>query len=155
MKFSTREDIAAPIAEVFEALTDFETYERAALRRGVDVIRVDDLPSNGVGQSWQAEFRFRGRTRKLRATVTDFVAPQIAVIESRSDGLHGAVTIELVALSASDTRLFLQFEMRPKTFTARVFLQSLRLSKAALTRRFKNSVTNYARGLEHRLRVHS
>lgn len=154
MKFSTREDIAAPIADVFEALMDFETYERAALRRGVDVMRVDDIPGKGVGQTWQADFKFRGRRRKLTAKITDYEAPQIAVVESQSDGLQGTVTIELVALSANDTRLFLQFEMRPKSFTARVFIQSLRLSKAALSRRFKNSVTNYARGLEHQLQNH-
>lgn len=153
MKFSTREDISAPISDVFEALTDFETFERAALRRGVEVMRVDDLTENGVGQTWHAEFRFRGRQRTLTATVSEFRPPQLAVVKSQSGGLLAEVTIELVALSAKDTRIFLQFDMRPNTFTARVFIQSLRLSKAALNRRFKNSVANYVRGLEHQLQT--
>ena len=34
MKLSTREDIAASIDAVFAELTDFDGFERAALRRG-------------------------------------------------------------------------------------------------------------------------
>ena len=151
MKFSTREDIAAPIDQVFEALTDFEIYERAVLKRGAEVTRVDDLRDKSVGMQWQAQFQFRGRTRIIHAEITELRRPQLFIVESRSAGLQGHMSMELIALSPRETRLFLQFDMRPKSFSARVFIQSLRLSKASLNRRFKNGVTNYARGLEHRL----
>ena len=41
MKLSTREDIEAPIGTVFDAVTDFDGFERQLLRRGVDVTRDD------------------------------------------------------------------------------------------------------------------
>ena len=34
MNLTTREDIDAPIAKVYEAVTDFERFERRLMRRG-------------------------------------------------------------------------------------------------------------------------
>ena len=43
MKFSAREDIDGAIEDVFRFLTDFEAFERQAIRRNVDVQRTDSL----------------------------------------------------------------------------------------------------------------
>ena len=43
MKLASKKDVEAPIAQVWAALTDFETWERAAMRRGVEVARTDSL----------------------------------------------------------------------------------------------------------------
>ena len=61
MKFSAREDIAAPIEQVFASLCDFEGFERQAMRRGAEVQRVDPLTQPGVGMKWQVSFNMRGR----------------------------------------------------------------------------------------------
>ncbi|EKD59823.1 MAG: hypothetical protein ACD_54C01115G0002, partial [uncultured bacterium] len=43
MRFATKQDIEAPIADVFRLLSDFESWERAAMRRGAEVARTDKL----------------------------------------------------------------------------------------------------------------
>ena len=43
-----------------------------------------------------------------------------------------------------------EIEMRPKTLAARVVIQSLRLAKASLSRKFKKRVAEFAAELERR-----
>mgnify|MGYP006164413985 CR=1 FL=1 len=65
MKLASKKDVEAPIATVWAALVDFETWERAAMRRGVEVARTDQLRAPGVGMSWHARFSYRGKQRKV------------------------------------------------------------------------------------------
>lgn len=148
MKFSTREDIALPIDEVFGILSDFELMERAALRRGAQVTRLDTLAAPGVGMAWMAEFTFRGKRRALRSELTGFLPPENIVLQSTIGGLTGISTIDLVALSPRQTRMAVAIELRPQTISGRVFLQTLRLAKTRMSQRFKSGVTRFARELE-------
>ena len=147
MKLSTREDIEAPVAFVYERVSDFAMFERRALRQGIDVSRRAD--SNGsIGTMWDIAFEFRGRSRKVQAELTNLVPEQLLEVESQSDGLTAITHVELVALSPTRTRVLVSFDMRAKTLTARVLLQSLKLAKATMTKRFKARVCDYARTVE-------
>ena len=66
MKFSTKEDIEAPIEDAFALFVDFDQFERSALRRGGQVRRTDSLKSKGVGMSWDAVSSFVARREKCR-----------------------------------------------------------------------------------------
>jgi len=63
MKFSTKEDIEAPIDVVFEMLCDFEMFERGAMRRSAEVQWTDIKTVRGVGMTWSAMFNLRGKRR--------------------------------------------------------------------------------------------
>ena len=65
MKLSTRQDIEAPLADVYAAFADVEGWERAALRRGAEVTRRDNLRGLAVGMGWLAAFIYRGKARKI------------------------------------------------------------------------------------------
>ncbi|WP_299147031.1 SRPBCC family protein [uncultured Tateyamaria sp.] len=151
MKFSTREDIAAPIDQVFDALCDFEGFERQAMRRGADVQRIDPLTQPGVGMKWKTAFDMRGRRRDVDIEMARFDAPNEMVFDAKSSGMEGRFDIELLALSRSRTRMNIALEVTPLNLSARLLVQSLKLAKTNLTKRFKLRVADYTKGLEDRL----
>ena len=150
MKFSSKEDIEAPIDAVFEMVSDFEKFERGARKRGLKVRRTDGMESVATGMTWNAVFDFRGRNREIDLTLSRLDPPTHLSVAGRSQGVTSVFDLELLALSRQRTRLAVELEMKPQTIAARVLIQSLRLAKARLTKRFKLRVAEYARHLEER-----
>lgn len=147
MKFSTREDIEAPIGYVYGRVSDFAGFERRALRQGAQVNR-RDAGEVKLGAIWDIAFAFRGRERKVQAELTRLDLEQAIEVESQSDGLFAVTQVDLVPLSATRTRVLVAFDMRAKTLTARLLLQSLKLAKTKMTKRFKARVLDYAENVE-------
>ena len=147
MKFSTREDIEAPITHVFARVTDFSNFERRALRAGAHISRSDEGPV-GIGTSWTVLFTFRGRERSVASTLTELTEPTDLKVESVSDGMTVETNVALVALSPGRTRLMVGMELRARTLTARLLLQSMKLAKGKLQKRFKARVLNFAEEIE-------
>lgn len=150
MKFSTREDIEAPIETVFDMLCDFEGFERSAMRRGAEVQRVDSLSQPGVGMTWAAAFDLRGKRREIELEMVTFERPTEIVLESTSPGLIGQISFELMSLSRSSTRILVEFEVKPLNLSARLLVQSMKLAKASLTKKYKQRISEYAKGMEER-----
>lgn len=150
MKFSTREDIEAPIDAVFNMLCDFESFERAAMRRGADVQRLDNREEPGVGAMWEASFTMRGKRREIELELVEFDRPNDMAFESKSPGVLGRTGFELIALSRGRTRVMVSLELKPLNLSARLLVQSLKLAKGKLSQRFSARVAEYARGMEER-----
>ncbi|SEM74858.1 Polyketide cyclase / dehydrase and lipid transport [Loktanella fryxellensis] len=148
MKFSAREDIEAPIQQVYARVTDFAGYERQMLRRGADVKRLDTGQPVVVGSAWDATFTYRGRERRVQARIARLDAPTDLVVSIVANGLDGATTVELVALSPKRTRLSVTIELSARSIPARLLLQSLKLAKSNLTARFKKRVSEFAKSVE-------
>ena len=149
MKFSTREDVAAPIDVVFAEMSDFAHFERQALRRGAQVRRLDSGPYQ-VGTNWDVRFKFRGKERHLIARLERFEQPQVIQVDSKAAGIEGVTLIELVPLSPARTRIAASIDLRARTLTARLVLQSMKLAKANLTNRFKKRIGEYAEMIEEK-----
>ena len=150
MKFSTKEDIEAPIDQVFGLVSDFEALERAALRRGAEVQRTDNLRKPGVGMSWTASFVARGRQRQLNIQTTEYEPPHGMRFHSVAQGLETDMKVEFVALSRGRTRLSIDLELKPKSISARLMVQSLKLARTNLNKKFHLRMADYARDLEDR-----
>ncbi|MDJ0826480.1 MAG: SRPBCC family protein [Rhodobacter sp.] len=148
MRFSTREDIEAPIEAVFGAVTDFDGFERQALRRGAEVTRQDTTGKTGVGSEWQVKFAFRGKQRELDARITEFDAPNGYRIDSRTGGLEGVISVDLLQLAPQRTRMQLAVDLNPRTLSARLLVQSLKFAKGTLNKRFSTRVWRFAQGIE-------
>lgn len=140
MKFSTRKDIEAPADYVFERISDFDALERQAMRRGIEVARKDQDAIRGNGAAWTMKIPFRGKQRELDATVTEFDAPNAVRVSAVSGGLDMELENELVALNPNRTRLVMKLDVRPKTLSARILVQSVKFAKSTLDRRFDRRV---------------
>ena len=150
MQFSAKEDIDAPADRVFAMLGDFEMFERSAMRRGIDVRHAGDVTAAGVGREWTVGFQVRGKPRQMHLVLTEFEAPERMVYHASSEGLEGEMTIDLVALSPRRTRIAVAVELRPKTLSARVMVQSMKLAKSSMSKRFRLKVAEFAKSLEER-----
>jgi carbon monoxide dehydrogenase subunit G len=152
MKLTSRQDIEAPLAFVFDALKDFEAWERAALRRGAEVARTDVLQSKVPGLSWMIKFVYRGRQRRLALRLTDLERPTMMAFSGVGTSLDGVAGIDLIELAARRTRLSVTLDVRPRTIGARLLLQSMRLANTRLNRRFADRVGQICLEIESRYR---
>ncbi|MGJ8545878.1 MAG: SRPBCC family protein [Sulfitobacter sp.] len=150
MKFSTKEDVEAPIDSVFDMLCDFESFERSAMRRGAEVQRADAMTAPGVGMAWDVAFDMRGKRREMRLEMVTFDAPNEMELEAVSTGIISHMSFELVALSRSRTRVLTVLDLKPQNLSARLLVQSLKLAKSSLTKKYKLRVAEYAKTMEER-----
>lgn len=150
MQFTSKENIEVPIEQVFEMLTDFERHVRSAMRRGAEVTRTDKLSAPGVGVGWDLAFEFRGKQREMHLKVTEFDRPYEMTLEATLQGIDSTINLQLVALSKTLTRFNVTTNIRPKTLSARLLVQSLKLAKSNITKRFDGRMASTARDMEDR-----
>lgn len=150
MKFSTKEDVEAPAELIFAAMSDFAAFERSAMRRGAEVARVDPAGEVGVGMTWSLRFPVRGKMRRVVCELEEYDPPLRIRCRMEGSGFDGVLTLDLVALSRSRTRLAVQIEVKPRTLTARLLIQSVRLNRASHSRKFEGRVQKFAADVELR-----
>jgi hypothetical protein len=146
MKFSTRQDIEAPADYVFARITDFDSLERQGMRRGVTVSR-KVTAAGAPGPAWELKVPFRGKMRDLDARITQCDAPNLLSAFAQSGGLTMEIVVELVPLSKTRTRLTLGHDVRPKTLSARILVQSVKFAKNSLQKRFEGRVSRFCEDL--------
>jgi hypothetical protein len=149
MKFSSKEDLDAPIEAVFQILNDFETIERGSIRRGIDVRRIPPAHESPEGTIWNITYDFRGKSREGKLTLIEHTPPTLMRFSAESDGLSVSAEVELVALSKTTTRMMFEANLKPQSLPARLLIQSLRLAKSSLDRKFDSRFANFAARVEH------
>ncbi|WP_146586925.1 SRPBCC family protein [Puniceibacterium confluentis] len=152
MEFAAKEDVEAPLDQVFAEMSDFDMIERSVMRHGVEVQRKDPGCAPKEGSAWTAQFRFRGKTRDAAVTLTRYEPPQAMAFQTVSGGLEAQTRIDLVALSRSRTRISLVVDLQPKTLSARLLVQSMKLARSNLSKKFQLRAADYAKELEDRLK---
>ena len=147
MRLSAQSDIRAPAAKVWAALTDVAAVERAGLKRGVDVTRVDEGGPVAPGAEWRIAFEFRGRRRSAVARLLAMDPDERIQAGVRGEGLESLAEAELVALSPGTTRLLARVDFGAVSFQGRLLLQTMKLMRGALQRRLEDRVDRFARRL--------
>jgi hypothetical protein len=152
MKLATKYDVEAPAAFVFAQLADFEGWERAAMRRGADVMRTDKRTAIGPGMTWASHFPYRGKDRHVTITLDAITPTSLLELTGVSTLLDGVVQVEVLDLAARRTRIEVKLEIKPKTIAARIYVQSLRLARARVERGFAQRVAQLTADIEDRFR---
>lgn len=150
MKFSSKEDVNIPVQDLFGMLSDFETFERAALRRGAKVKRVPSKDGGAAGTSWVVDAEIRGKQRVLKATLRRADPYEELIFEGQLGGVSAEFEITLLALAKGRTRLGMALDMRPNTLSARLMIQSAKFARNTLNRRYKARIAKFAKELERR-----
>lgn len=136
MKLTAKTDVEAPLAYVYANLTDHAAWEAEAVQRGAEVERPDGTPLTGVGASWRIRVKFRGKLRKFLVRIDDLQPDQRIAFGLEGQAVEGTSVFEVAALSPRRTRLRIVLDVKPKTLTARLFLNTLRLARTRVQSRF-------------------
>lgn len=144
MEFKARQDIDAPIATVFREVTNFSAFERQALRRGADVQRRDTLEQPAAGLGWDLKFSFRGKERHITAEITEFDQPNGYRVQSVASSIDADLVVDLLPLSRGRTRMTITMTLGANTLGGKLMLQSLRVAKSNLNKRFVDRVDRFA-----------
>ena len=152
MKLIRNEDVEAPIAFVYAALSNFDHWERAALRRGAEVTRLDTLALPGPGMIWNVGFDFRGRRRVVDLRLTTLDPVQRLAFTGQGTSMTGTALLDLVEMGPKRTRIAITVEVEARTLAARLLLQSLKFASAKVNRSFQARTTQLANDLENRFR---
>lgn len=145
MKFSTRIDTDLAAEQLFDMVGDFDALERTLIGRGASVKRIDPAQDPGITMGWKIGFDWRGKARKLLLVVNRFDRPEQIAMAGNSDALDITVKATFVALSRTKSRLIFETELKPRNMRARLMMQTAKLGKAQLDRRYTRRIEEYVR----------
>lgn len=152
MKLTAKYDIEAPVDFVFAQLSDFNGWERSAMRRGADVSRTDKLRHIGPGMTWATAFRYRGKDRYATIRLDALTPTSAMALTGMATLVEASATIDLLDLAAKRTRVEVRLDIKPLTLAAKIYVQSLRLARARVERAFAQRVAQLAVEIEERFR---
>jgi uncharacterized protein YndB with AHSA1/START domain len=140
MKLTAKTDLEVPASAVFAILSDHPSWEREAIRNGVDVERPAGTPSTGVGAEWRIRGHFRGKPRKVQVKIEEMTQNQRIALGLESPSIEGTTRLEIMVLSPRRSRVRVDLEVKPKTLAARLFINTMRLAKGRVQARFEKGL---------------
>lgn len=138
MKLTAKTDIEVPAAFAFGTLVDHPSWEREALRAGAEVERPPGTPASGTGAAWRVRGQFRGKHRNVLLTIIELVENQRVVLSLDGPSIEGTARFEVMVLSPRRSRLRIDVEIKPKTLSARLFINTMRLAKGRVQAKFES-----------------
>ena len=93
--------------------------------------------------AWDLAFDQRGKRREMRMDMAQLDRPEKIVILGGSEALAIAVEMTVIALTRSKSRLMFEVEVKPRNMRARLMLQTAKLGKAQLDRKFADRVSKF------------
>ncbi|HHY01445.1 MAG TPA: SRPBCC family protein [Paracoccus sp.] len=146
MKFSLRHDSDLPADQLFRAVSDFDRIERMLARRGIEARR-GEVVAPALGAAWDIGFDLRGKRRELQLELVEFAAPERIAMTGVGEGLDISIAMTVVALTRAKSRAIFEVEIRPRHMRARLMLQTAKLGKSQLDRKFADRAGRFLNDL--------
>lgn len=150
MHFTSKQDINAPIDYVFQHLTNFELYEAHGMRVGATIERLDTFTQIQPGMCWHISGYYRGKKRNVELTLDTYEPVETLKYTCVSKPVDALIELHLTPLSRSETRIKIDIAVKAKQLSARVILQSARIAKNTLDRKFDTRMRNLANKLSEK-----
>jgi hypothetical protein len=150
MKLTAKTDLEVPAAAVFATLLDHPTWEREAIRKGVEIERPPGSPAMGVGAEWRIRGHFRGKARKVKLRIEEMTLDQRLLLGLDSPSVEGTTQLEVMVLSPRRSRLRVDLEVKPKTLAARLFINTMRLAKGRVQAKFESRLGQFGARIKER-----
>ncbi|MBM2577366.1 SRPBCC family protein [Jannaschia sp. Os4] len=152
MKFVASEDIAAPAEAVLAAVTDFDRWEGMIGRRAKDLTRRPPGPVS-QGTRWEGRAKLRGKMRDVgmemaRLDVASGGGPSVVCVDGGTDGMQVVVEAAVESLGPDLTRLTVTSELKAKSLGTRILMQSLKLARGQMAKRYRQGVATFAAHVE-------
>ena len=144
MKFVAKHDIDAPISVVWGHLSDFAYFEKLARTRNVHIETQHRGGRVDVGTVWNLKFVLRGKPRTASVEIVEIQPEEALDCDLHSPNIGGGLRFELIRLAPNRTRLRMLADVRPKTLTARLMIQSLRFAKGRTQRKLDAVLIKFA-----------
>ncbi|AUH34412.1 SRPBCC family protein [Paracoccus tegillarcae] len=140
MKFSTRKETELAAEDLYRSISDFDWFEHIVQRRGAAITRSDKSKPATGGRAWDIRFQWRGRRRMLHLVVTEIDRPERLIMKGESEAFDLTITMTVVALGRTRSRLIFEIDLRPRTMRARLMLQTAKLGKSQLDKQFDRGI---------------
>lgn len=150
MKLVAKTDVNAAPEALFGALCDRDWLEALARRGGAVVGRLDQNQTLCKGAGWDVRFHYRGRERHLTSRVDALDRPRLLVLHGESSGFETGAEVLLTPLSRQTTRMSVVLDIKPRSFTARLILQTLKIGKSRLKERLEARLQAMGEALKER-----
>ncbi|GLQ36374.1 hypothetical protein GCM10007939_26580 [Amylibacter marinus] len=155
MQLGAKQDLNVPADFLFSELTDYPAFEALLLAAGAHVERLDGLEDLAAGMSWLIEGHFRGKHRKVNIDLSDMHMNETLIYRSNSKDMSAEITLELIELSKEQTRLAVDVRPTANTISARLILQSAKLARKSIERRFNGRLDDFCTRIEDKYHEHS
>lgn len=153
MKLNARKDVDMAAAELFAAISDFAYFERLALSQGVVVDRLAGEGRCAAGSVWRTRFLFRGRERTMTTRISEVETPRNLFLQGQSGNYDLFIAAHLAPLSRYETRLAVEFVVKPRSLAARMTIQTMRLARARIEARLSRKLGQFVDHVRTRARA--
>jgi hypothetical protein len=152
MNFKSKQDINAPAEHVFNQLADFDFYESYAMRLGAQVERMGYYSEPQPGMCWNIKGHIRGKERDIELTLDTYRPIETLSYVCTSNALNAMISFNTIPLSKTETRMKIAVNIRARSLSARIALQSAKLAKKTLNRKFHARMHDFANRIGEKYR---